>query len=143
MLILSISLIILGIIGIICGIRTYKKPFYVGYLAFSPYNSGCAYIAVPSGLTMILWGTGMLPFVSYWGAVILFISSIPVGLAGLWISFTYFDPPWVRRLKVQGELYNALRTEALRVGHSTLNKRIQSQADLEVWVGEVRQKYGL
>jgi len=114
---LALALITLGIFLIYKGIKNYMKPFYADYLTLSPYGSGFTYNAVPFGLMALLCGIGTLPFVPYPASSILIIGGALLGLVGLWISYSYFDPPWIRQLKEEhGTLYNLLRTEAARAG---------------------------
>ena len=85
-----------------------------------------------------------MPLIPYWLSIVCFSLSIIVGIIGYWDIRSLFEPTWVNWLKYEhANVLPLLQNEIERIGYQTLNKRLQSQANLEAWVEEVRQKYGL
>ena len=74
---------------------------------------------------------------------------VAFGFYGLALIFAYLEPDWLapawyRWLKSEhGHILHLLALEAHRLGRTEWLKRVQTQADLEAWVREVRQKHGL
>ena len=68
---------------------------------------------------------------------------------GLAFVFAYLEPDWLapewyRWLKREhGNILPILAQEAHQLGRAEWLKRVQTQADLEAWVAEVRQKHRL
>jgi len=74
---------------------------------------------------------------------------VGLGIVGLGFVFAYLEPYWLspawyRWLKKEhSDILSDLAVEAHQLGRQEWLKRVQTQEDLEVWVAEVRRKYGL
>lgn len=124
------------------GVHNYKKPFHASFLSRSPYRNDLS--LAPLGFVLVLWGISLVPLIPYWLSIVCFSLSIIVGIIGYWDIRSLFEPTWVNWLKYEhANVLPLLQNEIERIGYQTLNKRLQSQANLEAWVEEVRQKYGL
>ncbi len=74
---------------------------------------------------------------------------IGLGVTAIGFVFAYLEPDWLspawyRWLKRKhGDILPDLAAEAHRLGRAAWLSRVQTQADLEQWVAEVRRKHGL
>ena len=124
---------------------TDQTPFRAAYLPRSIYTKGSVYHhAIALGFFSLACG-------------LVLVSNVPNLLVGFTLGLSiicivisysskisYLDPMWARRLKREHALtYPFLQTQADKVGYPILDKRLQTQADLEAWVEEVRRDYGV
>jgi hypothetical protein len=74
---------------------------------------------------------------------------VAFGFWGLAFVFAYLEPDWLaptwyRWLKREhGNILSLLAQEAHQLGRAEWLKHVQTQADLEAWVAEVRKKHRL
>lgn len=79
----------------------------------------------------------------------LYVFFVAFGFYGLAFVFAYLEPDWLapawyRWLKREhGHILPLLAQEAQQLGRAEWLKRVQTQADMEKWIAEVRRKHGL
>ncbi len=142
----ALLMILAGIYLVLDGIRRYRKPFDSMYLGMTQWEIGLAHGAIPTGVGLILFGmffTGF--FTNRLVGWILFLGAGIIGLGGSLLFIAKFKPPWLQQLEAQyGEMFIYILTqEIFKIGHKKMNRRIQSQEDLDEWVKEVRRKHNL
>jgi hypothetical protein len=139
---LSLFMFAIGIFTIGIGLRRLKKPFSAWLLAKTPYTLVGAWGGIPLGLGALLWGIAFSSFVTQSWARLLLPVGLIIGLAGPFIMYIFFKPAWLKWLQREhGSVLPILENEAWEIGYNTLDRRINSQQDLEEWVAEVRRKH--
>jgi hypothetical protein len=119
-----------------------NKSFYM----VDHIYAGRVYAAIPIGIAFLIFAIATIP-----QSVDISLSIVGVGLGfgvlGLIFAFiqpSFLKPAWLKWLEREhGEIMPLLIQDANNMGLDVWNKRIQTQADLEVWVAEVRRKYKL
>lgn len=115
----------------------------------APLISRNFYFALPTitlGLTSGLIGV-VLVAIDPHSQIALYFMYVAFGLWGISFVFAYLEPDWMspkwyRWLKrEQGDILSELAVEAHQLGRQAWLDRVQTQADLESWVAEVRRKY--
>jgi hypothetical protein len=104
-----------------------------------------AHIMIPVGVSLLLWSLAIL-FPSLDERVRLFDFGILLFIVTVILAFwrpRWLVPKWLLWLEDNhGEIYDQLREEAQKLGAREWEKRVRTQAGLEVWAMEVRRKYG-
>lgn len=104
------------------------------------------YAEIPSGITLILWAIATIPQLISIQPAILGIS-MGVFLLGLFFNLfppAFLKPRWLKWIEREhGDMLHILVKEANYLGLVRWGKLVKTQADLEAWVREVRQKHGL
>lgn len=115
-----------------------------GFYMANHIYAGRAYLGIPFGVTLLVWALATIPQSVEIAVVLLWIG---VGFAALGIIFnfihpSFLKPSWFKQLEHEHrDIMLLLKREANQMGLNIWNERIQTQADLERWVAEVRQKY--
>lgn len=140
------GLIIIGIpffvFGVLVQLGKYKRWYLrEGDPLYNPKEF--AYVCIPAGLGIIFFGIAL--FLSthearqmvFWGIVFPLCIALIVLL--IWLP-DWIKPAWVRWLeKEHGDILHLLLRQARRTPN--WEQRVATQAGLEAWVAEVRDKY--
>jgi hypothetical protein len=139
-------LVIPGIFILVYSIRLLKgygnKATYMADHIFA----GRVYAGIPGGLTFLSWALAAIPESQDIGIIFIYIGLGFGLLGGIFYIFqpSFMKPTWLRWLESEhGDIMPLLCKDVREMGDSIWNERIQTQADLEGWVAEVREKYGV
>ncbi len=135
----SLILFTLGVIIVGIGIHRYKGPISVWCIAYGSATVSYSYLGIPIGVSLILLALATLPIVSdKWGMPIVFLS-IAACILGLIFAKRLLTPPWLRWLEEEhGTILPMLQREIQKMGPENWNRRINTQAELEEWIHEVK-----
>jgi hypothetical protein len=118
-----------------------NKSFYMADHIYS----GRVYAAIPLGIFFLVLAIATIPQSQDISLTIVGIA-LGFGVLGFIFAFTqpsFLKPPWLKWLEREHrDIMPLLREDAHRMGLNVWNERMQTQADLEDWVAEVRRKYG-
>lgn len=138
----GIGISLFGILMVGQGLYLLLGPVDVWYIIRSPYLNLTRYAVIPGGCFFIL--LGIATFLSERGAGIAIFFGFFVGVIGT-IAFgkiPQLKPKWLQWMyNEHGEILDILRAEILSEGD--WNKRVRTQEELEIWVNQIREKYGL
>lgn len=119
---------------------------FKGFYMTDHIYTGRIYAAIPFGVAFLFFAAATIPTDIDTGLILGYIGGA-FGILGLIFAFTqpsFLKPAWLKWLEREhGDIMPLLRKEAQKMGLNVWNERIQTQADLEKWVKEVRQKYGV
>ena len=123
------------------GIHRYKGPISVWYIAYGSATVSYSYLGIPIGISLILLALATLPIVSdKWGMPIVFLA-IAVCILGLIFAKRLWTPAWLRWLEQEhGAILPMLQREIQKMGPENWNRRINTQAELEEWINEVKRR---
>lgn len=128
-----------GVILVGFGIYRYRGPVSVWYLAYGTYTVGHNYLAIPGGISAMLFALLISPFVPVRWKMPILILSIVVILVGLIFAKRLWTPAWLRWLEQEhGAILPVMQIEIQKMGPENWNRRINTQADLEEWIKEVK-----
>ncbi|MFX0206718.1 MAG: hypothetical protein ACFFDT_12095 [Candidatus Hodarchaeota archaeon] len=108
--------------------------------------AGRAYMGIPLGIAFVFFALATIPKDIDVGLFIVYIGGV-FGLVGLIFAFTqpsFLKPTWLKWLEREhGDIMPILRKEVHKMGGNSWDKKMQTQADLEEWVLQTREKYRL
>jgi hypothetical protein len=136
-------LLILGLVGLVVGIYRLQGPVNVVYMGFGVLVHIAYYVTIPSSIGLLIMGLAIFPIIPENWRLSFLLLGVLVALIGSLASSWLFKPAWLKWLELEhGDILPLLRIEIKKEGPSNWNNRIKTRSELEVWVLEVRQKYG-
>jgi hypothetical protein len=125
----------------------YDKRWFV--MPAAPFISRNFYFALPTAMLGVSIGVlgGLLVALDPNSEVALYLAFITFGLWATSFVLAYLEPGWMspawyRWLKKEhGDILPYLAQEAHLLGREKWLAQVQTQADLEQWVAEMRRKY--
>ena len=139
---LSLGIGLFGAFMVTLGLYLLFGPVIIWYVLKVPFVTISHYALIPGGIFFLLFCVGFyLPdkgagFVLYLGFLIAIVGTI------LMRTIPRLKPKWLQWLyNEHGEILDALRYEIRQDPY--WNNKINTQAELEAWVEEVRERRGL
>lgn len=130
-----------GVILIGFGIYRYKGPVSVWYLAYGTYTVGHNYLAIPGGISAMLFALLIPSFVPVRWKMPILILAVAVIILGLIFAKRLWTPAWLRWLEQKhSAILPILQIEIQKMGPENWNRRINTQAELEEWINEVKRR---
>ncbi len=131
----SLWLFCIGAVMLSFGSYHFWGPISVWYLAYGNRIYG----AFPSGISMILFAFAISPFApDDWKMAIILLAIFSLPLGSL-LAKRLLKPTWLRWLEQKhGAILPMLRIEIQEIGPETWNRQINTQAELEEWIKEVK-----
>jgi hypothetical protein len=131
----------LGVISLLRGIWMLGGGGKSWYFSSNIY-AGFSYAQIPIGICFIFLSLATVTQLELFTGI-----GIGVGILGLLFNFlqpSFLKPAWLKWLEREhGDIINLLSEDARRMGLEVWEKRVETQANLEAWVAEVRhRKYG-
>ncbi len=137
--VISLLLFLSGVILVGFGIYRYKGPVSVWYLAYGTYTVGHNYLAIPGGISAMLFALLIPSFVPVRWKMPILILAVAVIILGLIFAKRLWTPAWLRWLEQEhGAILPMLQREIQKMGPENWNRRISTQAELEKWINEVK-----
>ncbi len=131
-----------GVILVGFGIYRYKGPVSVWYLAYGTYTVGHNYLAMPGGISTMLFALLISPFVPVKWKMPILILAIAIIIVGLIFAKRLWAPVWLRWLEQEHkDIIPILQAEIQKMGPDVWDKRINTREELESWVAEIRRKH--
>ena len=131
----------LGIALIGIGIYRYKGPINVWYIAYGIVTVDSNYLAIPIGVSLLLLAFATASIVPNEWKMLLVVLAIITTILGLIFAKRLLKPAWLRWLEQEhGAILPMLRIEIQEMGPENWNRRINTQADLEEWINEVKMQ---
>lgn len=132
----------LGVISLLRGIWMLAGGGKGWYFSRHIY-AGFTYAQIPVGICFIFLALATLTQLELFTGI-----GIGIGILGLLFNFlqpSFLKPAWLKWLEREhGDIINLLSEDAQKMGLEVWEKRVETQANLEAWVAEVRRrKYGL
>jgi len=128
-----------GVVLMGFGIYRYKGPVSVWYLAYGTYTVGHNYLAIPGGISVMLFALVIPSFLPMVWKMPIVILAIVVTILGLVFAKHLFTPTWLRWLEQEhGSILPMLRIEIQEMGLEKWNHRINTQEELEEWINDVK-----
>ena len=131
----------LGIVSLLRGLWMLGgggKSWYVSHNAYA----GLSYAQIPVGICFMCLALAAATELELFTGV-----GVGFGVVGLLFNYlqpSFLKPVWLRWLEREhGDILNHLVEEANRMGLEVWEKRVETQAELEVWVAQVRYKTGV
>ena len=139
----GVVLVCLGLSGFL----GYRRKSYILWYEYGYVSGGINYGSIPLGITCIMWAfIFTLPIQEKTASAFLFIS-LGIGFVGILFGIfqpKFLMPQWYRWLRTNHkDIMPLLRKDVTRIGYDVWQERTRTQAGLEAWVAEVRQKHNL
>lgn len=132
-----------GLLFIIQGIRMLQGEGKAWYFARHIY-AGAVYGNIPFGIGGICIALATIPSSQTATDLLLYtgVFFIIVGIVFNFIRPSFMKPFWYRNLESQyGDMMSVLENEAHEMGLELWQSKMETQADIEAWAEEVRQKH--
>ncbi|MBK7895226.1 MAG: hypothetical protein IPJ90_10180 [Anaerolineaceae bacterium] len=141
MILVPLLLFCSGIVMIGIGIHRYKGPISVWYIAYGSATVSYSYLGIPIGTSVMLLALLIPSFVPEEWKMLILILAIAVIILGLIFAPRLLKPAWLHWLEQEhGAILPMLRIEIQEMGPENWNRRINTQAELEEWIDEVKQQ---
>jgi hypothetical protein len=132
-----------GVLFIIQGIRMLQGEGKAWYFARHIY-AGAVYGYIPLGIGSICMALATIPESKALTALLIYIGGF-FGILGVVFNFirpSFMKPVWYRSLESRyGNMMPVLENEAHEMGLELWQSKMETQADIDAWAEEVRQKY--
>ena len=135
----SLILFCLGALMVGIGIYRYKGPINVWYIAYGIVTVDANYLGIPIGISLILLALATTPIMLEGWRMPIVVLAIAVSILGLLFAKRILKPVWLRWLEQEhGAILPMLRIEIQEMGPENWNRRINTQAELEEWIKEIK-----
>jgi hypothetical protein len=135
---LAFFLILIGLGACLFGYSRWKGKMHGSYFIYGFFHEA-NYLAIPIGISSIVMGIAILPIIPNSFQLVLIYIGIVVMLLGFLVAWRLFKPEWVKWIEQNHkEIIPHLAVEIRDYGW-----HVNTQAELEQWIAEVRRKHGL